>query len=152
MGISKTHSPCEKPVEPAYWKYLNLNLDPVVRDFIRDSSPTDTYAHARDSAFNKLLMDFILKNSSFLFEYNSNEVFETNSMRNLQYPYNVLSILKLNKEDSWNLIKSKSKPFVICDVCKTEVKWEYDENNMNGSFERKKCTNTISDDWYTLSS
>lgn len=128
-----------------------MNQDSVFNDFTRDISPTDTYVHARDRAFNKLLMDFIVKNSSFLFEYNLNEILDTNVMRNLQYPYNVLSILKLNKEDSWNLMKSKIKPFVLCDVCNTEVNWEHNEN-VTDSFEQKKCSNAISDNWYTLNS
>lgn len=148
MGINKTTTPYEKPIESVNWKNINLNQDSVFNDFIQDISPTDTYIHARDRSFNKLLMDFILKNSSFLFEYDLNEVFDTNVMQNLQYPYNVLSILKLNKEDSWNLMKSKAKPFVICDVCKTEVNWEYDENMI----EQKKCGNVVSDNWYTLNS
>lgn len=150
LGISETPIPCEKSVvESAFWKLIDLNQGSIINDLDYDSSPTNTYVSARDRAFDKLLMSFILKNTSFLFDYDLNEILDTNLMQNLPYPYNALSILKLNKKDTWNLMKSKSKPFVICDVCKTEVNWEFDEN-MSYDLKQRKCTNTISDNWYIL--
>ncbi|CAI6354811.1 unnamed protein product [Macrosiphum euphorbiae] len=54
--------------------------------------------------------------------------------------------LKLNKKGSWDLIKSKFKPFVNCIVCNSQINWESGEIIGTSSSEQKICNNnTISD-------
>ena len=84
-----------------------------------------------------------------MFDHNFNGILNTNSMRNLSYAYNALSCLKLNKKESWDLIKSKFKPFVNCIVCNSQINWESGEIIGTSSSEQKICNNnTISaDNW-----
>lgn len=108
------------------------------------NSKSSLYERIRDTALNKLLLDFIVKNSSFVCDYNLNEVLDMDLMQHLPYyAYNVIGTLQLNKEESWNLMKSKFKKFVMCDVCNTQVNWESDEIIENPNSDQ--CTNIKSD-------
>jgi len=83
-----------------------------------------------------------------VFDHNLNGILDANSMQNLSYAYNAFSDLKLNKEESWNLIKSKFKPFVTCIVCNSQINWESGEIIETSDSEQKICNNIISeDDW-----
>jgi len=127
-------------------KHIN-NL--ILYEPVHNSLNTNHYEHIRDKALNNLLLDFIVRNSSFVFDHNLNGILNTNSMRNLSYAYNALSGLKLNKKESWDLIKSKFKPFVNCIVCNSQINWESGEIIGTSSSEQKICNNnTISaDNW-----
>ncbi|XP_029346886.1 uncharacterized protein LOC100572937 isoform X3 [Acyrthosiphon pisum] len=124
-------------------KHIN-NL--ILYEPVHNSLSTNYYKYIRDKALNNLLLDFIVRNSSFVFDHNSNGILNTNSMRNLSYAYNAFSNLKLNKEESWDLIKSKFKPFVNCIVCNSQINWESGEIIGTSGSEQKTCNNyTISD-------
>lgn len=125
-------------------KHIN-NL--ILYDHTHDSLDTNYYKHIRDRALNNLLLDFIVKNSSFVFEHNLYGILGSNSMRNLSYAYNALSELKLNKEESWQLIKSKFKPFVTCIICNSQINWESGKIIGTSDNERKICKNITTDDW-----
>jgi len=109
------------------------------------SLSTNYYEHIRDKALDNLLDNFIVKNSSFVFEHNLNGILGSNSMRDLLF---ALSGLKLNKEESWNLIKTKFKPFVMCVVCNSQINWKTDEIIETLDSERKLCKQIITDNWY----
>ncbi|KAE9523356.1 hypothetical protein AGLY_016304 [Aphis glycines] len=145
---TKTHF-CEKPtlngndtIVPLL-KHIN-NL--ILYEHTHDSLDTNYYKHIRDRALNNLLLDFIVKNSSFVFEHNLYGILGSNSMRNLSYAYNALSELKLNKEESWQLIKSKFKPYVTCTICNSQINWESGKIIGTSDSERKICKNTTTDD------
>lgn len=92
-------------------------------------NPTwNNYQIARDEALDRVLLDFIVKNSSFLVDDNLNEVFDTNPTHDLSYIYNVLRTFSLNTRDTWDLTKSKFKPLVVCATCKYQIKWKMDES------------------------
>ncbi|XP_025197059.1 dynein regulatory complex protein 1-like [Melanaphis sacchari] len=90
----------------------------------------DEYVQLWDFQLNQIIRH-INCNSSFVFEHNLNGIFDSNPMRNLSYAYNALSELKLNKEESWHLIKSKFKPFVTCITCNSQINWESALMNLN---------------------
>lgn len=115
-----------------------------------NSKLNDIYYEHRDKALNNLLLDFIVKNSSFVFDHNLNRIIGSNSMQNLAYAYNALSDLKLNKEESWNLVKSKFKPYVSCSVCNSKINWESGKIIGKLDSEQNICSNLISDNWYLL--
>ncbi|XP_060867230.1 dynein regulatory complex protein 1-like [Metopolophium dirhodum] len=124
-------------------KHIN-NL--ILYEPVYNSLNTNYYEHIRDKALNNLLLDFIVRNSSFVFDHNLNGILDTNSMQNLSYAYNAFSDLKLNKEESWDLIKSKFKPFVNCIDCNSQINWESGEIIGTSGSEQKICNNnTISD-------
>lgn len=107
----------------------------------------DSYKCIRDKALNKLLLDFCVKNSSFVCDSNLNEACDTNSIQNLSYAYNALNALRLNEEKTWNDIRFKFKPFVKCVVCNSQVSWDHEIiSNSNGDPEQENCTN-MSDSW-----
>lgn len=112
---------------------LNENLEP------------NDYKFNRDKALNKLLLNFFVKNSSFVVD--NNEIGITNSIQNLSYAYNALNRLKLNDEKTWNLLKFKFKPLVKCIVCNSQINWD-DEiiRNSNSFLKQNNCKN-ISENW-----
>lgn len=99
----------------------------------------NSYECSRDEALNKLLFDYIVKNSSIVFDYNLNRIIETevNSMQNLPYTF---SMLNINDIESWNIMKSKFKPYVMCIICNSSVKWELDTNEENLDNVLEHCT------------
>lgn len=112
---------CEKPTQ------TTINILPLlnhVNDLVIQlqqtpytNSTSNSYEHVRDKALNKLLLDFIVTNSSFVIDNDLKEILDTNPMQNVPYIYNALSTLKLNKKEIIDLIKLKFKPFVMCIVC-----------------------------------
>lgn len=128
-----------------FLKHIN-NL--ILYEPAHNNLNTNYYEHIRDKALNNLLLDFIVRNSSFVFDHNLNGILESNSMRNLSYAYNAFSDLKLNKEESWDLIKSKFKPYVTCIVCNSQINWESGEIVGPSESEQKMCRNIISENWY----
>lgn len=114
-----------------------------------ENSARTTYEIARDEALDYLLLDFVVKNSSFV--AGLNDIYDTNPIQDLAYIYNVLSTFELNTYDTWDLMKSKFKPFVVCAVCKYQVKWTVDEKDEYAQqINMFEPTNVISDnDRYT---
>lgn len=84
---------------------------------------TDPYAQDRDRALNRLMLDSVIRNSNFVSEFDLNDVLDHRAYRNLAYANNALRLLELCDEVTWNLMKSKIKPFVICAVCNCGVDW-----------------------------
>lgn len=115
------------------------------------NSAWNHYQIARNEALDHMLLEFIVKNSSFVVDYNLNEVFDTNPIHDLSFVYNTLSMFALNTCETWDLMKSKFKPFVVCAICQCQIKWTMDENvevELQGSF--LKQSKFISDnDRYT---
>lgn len=127
-------------------KHIN-NL--ILYEPAHNSSDSNYYEHIRDKALNNLLLDFIVKNSSFIFDHNLHGILGTNSIRNSSYAYNALSELKLSKE-FWQLMKSKFKPYITCIVCNSQINWESGKIIEESNSEQKILKNIISDNWYLL--
>lgn len=146
MNISGERLLCEKPTQ------LVVDTLPFL-DFIDNqlvfqlptNSTSNSYEHVRNKALNKLLLDFIIKNSNFLFDNDLIEILDTNPMQNLPYVYNALISLKLNTKETMDLIKLKLKKFVMCSVCNSHVNW-----NLNSDLEQKNCLNKSADNWYMI--
>lgn len=131
LGVSRKLSSWEKSIAD----YTMLDIKQI-DSLVFCDPPTEnlnlkSYKCARDKALNQLLLDFIEKNSSFMFDGDSSKIDVADSMQKSLYAYGALAALKLNDENSWDLIKSKFKPFVMCTVCKTKVNW-----NSNGTDEK----------------
>lgn len=108
----------------------------------------NSYKCIRDKALNQLLLDFFVKNTSFVLDKETVDI--TNLVQNLSYAYNALKRLKLNEEKNWNLIKFKFKPLVKCVVCNSQVNWDYETIvNSNSTLKQNNCTN-MSENWYVL--
>jgi len=125
LGVSRTPSPWETPVVECATSNLKqfddlMFRDPPTKDYISNS-----YESTRDKILNQLLLDFMEKNSNFMFDDDLSKMFEeADFMQKSSYAYGALTALKLNDKNSWDLIKSKFKPFVKCAVCKTKVNWK----------------------------
>lgn len=89
-----------------------------------------SYSSIRNKALNDLIFDLIIKSTSIEFDYNLNRMYETkvNSMQNFPYAFGTLNLYDIK---SWNIMKSKFKPYVMCKICNSLVNWEFDENNTN---------------------
>lgn len=126
-------------------KYINNSIiSNELPESHENNSISNSYERIRDKALNKLLFDFIVKNSSFVFDHNLNEVLDMDLMQNLPYyAYNAFGALQLNKEESWNLIKFKFKQLVMCNICNSQVNWESDEIPEDPNIDH--CSNITSD-------
>jgi hypothetical protein len=129
---------------------IKNNNNPMIYNPTKDSI-SNSYNRLRDNALDQLILDYILKNSSVLVDYNLNDIIDTRFTQTFPYAYNTLSALKLNIE-KWNLLKSKCKPFVTCVVCNTRVTWEIYETseNSNEVFEENSCNDIISNTEWLL--
>lgn len=142
IGIDRAQLPCEKLTVP--FLPLQKHMDKLVLDKPSVKMlESNSYQCARDKALNKLLLDFCVKNSSFVWDSNLNKSCATSSIENLSYAYNALNALRLNEEKTWNDIRLKFKPFVKCAVCNSQVNWDRDiVGNSNGETEHETCTNS----------
>lgn len=146
MGISKKSLLCEKPTQTtintsALMNHIN-NLVTQLQQTLYTNSTSNSYEHVRDRALNKLLLDFIVTNSSFVIDNDLKEILDTNPMQNVPYIYNALSTLKLNKKEVMDLIKLKFKPFVMCIVCNSNINWKLETD-----LKQENCLNGLSDAW-----
>ncbi|VVC39685.1 Dynein regulatory complex protein 1, C-terminal [Cinara cedri] len=138
FDMSRTQLPCEK-------KPINiLQSQKHINNLAHYSSNTNldpnSYICIRDKALNQLLLDFFVKNTSFVLDKETVAI--TNSIQNLSYAYNALNRLKLNEEKTWNLIKLKFKPLVKCVVCNSQVNWDYEIIiNSNNTLKQNSCIN-----------
>lgn len=118
------------------------NLVTQLQQTLYTNSTSNSYEHVRDRALNKLLLDFIVTNSSFVIDNDLKEILDTNPMQNVPYIYNALSTLKLNKKEIMDLIKLKFKPFVMCIVCNSNINWKLETD-----LKQENCLNELSDAW-----
>jgi len=92
-----------------------------------NSENSQPYERARDRALDRLLLDFVGRNSSFVFDGDSHGTFDAaDPTRRPSCAYGTLAALKLDDQHSWDRIKSELRPFVTCAVCRTEVNWVSD--------------------------
>lgn len=146
MGINKKSLLCEKPIQTTIntsplMNHIN-NLVTQLQQTLYTNSTSNSYEHVRDRALNKLLLDFIVTNSSFVIDNDLKEILDTNPMQNVPYIYNALSTLKLNKKEIMDLIKLKFKPFVMCIVCNSNINWKLETD-----LKQENCLNELSDAW-----
>lgn len=146
MSISGERLLCEKPTQPIVdtLSFVDFIGNQLVFQ-LPTNSTSNSYEHVRNKALNQLLLDFIVKNSNFLFDNDLKEILDTNLMQNLPYVYNALNSLKLNTKETMDLIKLKLKQFVMCSVCNSRVNW-----NLNADLEQKNCLNKSADNWYMI--
>lgn len=146
MGISREPLLCEKPTQTTIntsplLNHIN-NLVIQLQQTLYTNSTSNTYEHVRDRTLNKLLLDFIVTNSSFVIDNDLKEILDTNPMQNVPYIYNALSTLELNKKEIMDLIKLKFKPFVMCIVCNSNINWKLETDP-----KQENCLNGLSDVW-----
>lgn len=85
------------------------------------------YLRARDKALNQLILDNIIKTSNFVFEFDIHKVSDAHLIKNISYAYNALNTLKLNMEETWDIMRSKFKPLVFCAVCNSRINWDFND-------------------------
>lgn len=144
MGISRKPVLCEIPTQTTIntsplLNHIN-NLVIQLQQTLHTNSTSNSYEHVRDRALNKLLLEFIVTNSSFVIDNDLKEILDTNPMQNVPYIYNALSMLKLNKKEIMDLIKLKFKPFVMCIVCNSNINWKLETD-----LKQENCLNGLSD-------
>lgn len=150
LSINKEPDMSEESVTDELLR-MNKNNNLMLDNYPNKNSISNSYNRLRDNALDQLLLDYILKNSSVVIDYNLHEIIDPKFTQTFPYAYNTLSALKLNTE-IWNLLKSKCKQFVTCVVCNTRVSWEINETieNSNNDFEEKCCNDIISDTKWLL--
>lgn len=147
LSIKKAPDLREEPMTDTLPQFKNINN--MFHNYPHKDTISNSYNSLRDNSLNQLIIDYIVKNSRVVIDYNLNEIIDTKLTQSFPYMYNTVSAIRLNTE-IWNLLKSKCKKFVMCVDCNSQVSWEVNETieKSNVVLEEKSCANITSDyDW-----
>ncbi|XP_050424909.1 dynein regulatory complex protein 1 [Adelges cooleyi] len=92
---------------------------------------TGPYGRRRERALLKLILEMTLKNCTFLLDDQLMEIIDSSTEKTLSLLYNIMAVCGLNNMYAWNLMISRVKSSVICEVCRGPVAWCLEEGKVS---------------------